>query len=448
MVTRLLPAVVLATLVGGAVRAEPVIVIRDPRVRPVSGQAFVGDPDDPPTPPGRRLPVLPEPYPADPEPVAPGREIVFVPAAEEAGGPGGPDGGQPTQFWADGAFLRWRVKQAPVPFPLATLQNLTTALFGAASAQPFPGAPPGLVFDPGLGGRARVGGWLDQSVPFGLEGGAFFLLAQTPILGIVPDIPADRLGLALPLLDIPIPNLLPNLGPPILTLRSLLRSLVPGVTVESVSALWGLEANGLLRVRSEEGFEFVALAGYRHLSLTEAVTLRNPVTDMLFTQFTNTNGAGITNRVLTQTQYDGGQVGGRLTLTGGPLFVELTGKVGFGISAETRDVAGSLFQTLSSGLTPGALLGGLFAQNGVLERRSVAEFAVANELNVRAGLRLGRNLRVFAGYDFLYWSKVARPGDQFDRLLNLGGLLGASRQRDVGQDFYAHGFSCGAELRF
>ena len=39
-------------------------------------------------------------------------------------------------------------------------------------------------------------------------------------------------------------------------------------------------------------------------------------------------------------------------------------------------------------------------------------------MSLRVGCQVCGCLRAFVGYDVLYWTRVARPGDQIDRILN------------------------------
>jgi hypothetical protein len=67
-------------------------------------------------------------------------------------------------------------------------------------------------------------------------------------------------------------------------------------------------------------------------------------------------------------------------------------------------------------------------------------------------------VRLTFGYQFLYWSRVARPGEQIDRVINptqipvFGGnqLLGPARPEPLftTTDFWAQGLNLGLEVRF
>jgi hypothetical protein len=83
------------------------------------------------------------------------------------------------------------------------------------------------------------------------------------------------------------------------------------------------------------------------------------------------------------------------------------------------------------------------------------------QLGLQAGWQPLDWIRLFVGYDFLYLSDVARPGDQVDRVINPtqgpaftnnpnSVLTGPARPTFPGRstDFWAHGLSFGVELRY
>lgn len=77
------------------------------------------------------------------------------------------------------------------------------------------------------------------------------------------------------------------------------------------------------------------------------------------------------------------------------------------------------------------------------------------ELGITLGYDFTCRLRATFGYTFLYWSKVARPGEQIDTELNPsqfppGTLVGAPHPQFVfhTSDFWAQGLNFGLEYRF
>jgi hypothetical protein len=72
-------------------------------------------------------------------------------------------------------------------------------------------------------------------------------------------------------------------------------------------------------------------------------------------------------------------------------------------------------------------------------------------------VQVTEHLRVFTGYNFIYWSNVIRPSDVIDLRVNssqipprTGGTVGTlyPQFNPTRSDFWAHGIMFGAELRY
>jgi hypothetical protein len=112
--------------------------------------------------------------------------------------------------------------------------------------------------------------------------------------------------------------------------------------------------------------------------------------------------------------------------------------------------------------TPGALL----AQPTNIGTYSQSNFTAIPEVGLTAGLQLTPRLKATVGYSLVYWSRVARPGDQIDAgavvgspdvLVNVnptqfsgGDLVGvpAPQVRFITSDFWTQGLSFGLDCRF
>jgi hypothetical protein len=82
-------------------------------------------------------------------------------------------------------------------------------------------------------------------------------------------------------------------------------------------------------------------------------------------------------------------------------------------------------------------------------------FTLIPEFGVKLGYELGCGWRASLGYSLLYWSSVARPGDQIDRTLNLsqlppGPLTGPERPRFafLTNSFWTQGLDVAVEYQF
>src|SRR5262249_61083084 len=62
--------------------------------------------------------------------------------------------------------------------------------------------------------------------------------------------------------------------------------------------------------------------------------------------------------------------------------------------------------------------GGLLALPTNMGGHTRTVFSVVPELGLNLGYQLTDHIRIFAGYTVLYWTHVARPGQQIDRTIN------------------------------
>ncbi|MCE9532776.1 MAG: BBP7 family outer membrane beta-barrel protein, partial [Planctomycetes bacterium] len=61
------------------------------------------------------------------------------------------------------------------------------------------------------------------------------------------------------------------------------------------------------------------------------------------------------------------------------------------------------------------------AQQSNIGIRTRNDIAVIPELNLQLGYDATSRLRFFIGYNVMVWTKVARPGDQIDAVINSAG---------------------------
>jgi hypothetical protein len=348
------------------------------------------------------------------------------------------------RLWGGAEYLLWWIKDGPLRIPLVATGN---------PQDPFPGAlgQPGtrIVFggqglDYGAlsGGRATLGAWIDCDRTWGVEGSGFLLergstsfRAGSDAVGNPPIyLPAFRSELGREGSFI--------IGDP-------LRVLAGNLAIDSTSRLWGAEGNAYLNFSRRSGLSLDLLTGVRYLDLEERLTLAAPLNDPIL-DIQQTFG----DSFATRTQFYGGQVGARACMQRGALSAELTAKVALGENHQVVDVLGATALS-GSGTPPGFFPGGIFAQPSNMGRRTHDEFAVVPEVQIKAGYDVRPGLRVTVGYDFLYWNKVVRPGNQIDHAVNqtqsLGGpLVGPATPVPLfnRSDFWAQGVSAGLEIHF
>jgi hypothetical protein len=157
----------------------------------------------------------------------------------------------------------------------------------------------------------------------------------------------------------------------------------------------------------------------------------------------------------TTNTFHGAEVGISNRLRWRRLSLDLLLKLALGNSRSKVFIDGSTTTTVGGGAAT-TNPGGLLALTTNMETYIHSDFAVIPELGIKLGYNITQRLRATFGYTLIYWSRVARPGDQVDLDLNpsyfpnAGPPTGAARPRFalVTTDFWAQGMDFGLECRF
>ncbi len=239
-----------------------------------------------------------------------------------------------------------------------------------------------------------------------------------------------------------------------------------GVTVDARSQFFGTEVNARARFGDATGFRADALFGFRFMRLTEQLTIRDNLQPLTAGSGLTFEGVGIplgdvltdVDSFRTTNHFYGVQLGGSLGWEGRWLFVNAFGKVALGATDEEVDINGSttLFDLTAGAQSAG---GGVLAlpTNIGLHSRTVIGFVPEGGLNV--GVKVLPSLNLTAGYSFLYWNAVVRPGGQIDRAVNstqvpsdntFGTLTGPQRPTFGFHDesFWIHTLTVGLDFHY
>jgi hypothetical protein len=328
--------------------------------------------------------------------------------------------GQDYRIYARGEALVWWVRGFYLP-PLVTtssanipqtLQGLpgpgTTLLFGNTNSPsgPIPGA------------RFTAGYFIDPCGLWAVEGTFFFLGRET---GHFNADSSQFPVIARPFIDAATGQELRELtatpGGPLAT--DLLR-LRGAIAVNTHSQLWGAEANVRRQLCCGCNYNVSGLAGFRYLDLREGVTIQETVVSAASLPIPSIFDAGNQITVLdsfqTHNRFYGGQLGLQGEMRRGRWSLWGSAKLGLGSNHQTISIAGSQTVVTLAGARE-TFNGGLLAlpsNSGTFSREQIS---FVPEVGLKLGYNLTDNLRVFFGYDFLYWTNVVRPGDQIDTTL-------------------------------
>ena len=197
------------------------------------------------------------------------------------------------------------------------------------------------------------------------------------------------------------------------------------------------------------------LAGYRFARLDDSLSLdANMVT-------TGTSPAPVGTTIdvfdsfRTRNEFNGGELGIVAEMHRCRWSLETTMKIALGDTHSLIDINGSTVNTVP-GSSPAAYSGGMLALPSNMGIHSSDQLSVIPELGVTIGYDLTSKLRATVGYSFMYWSSVARPGDQIDSNLNPSQFPPPVSTTPYYRpelivrtsDFWAQGLNVGLDYRF
>lgn len=347
--------------------------------------------------------------------------------------------GDPQHWWASADYMfGWINGVSTQPFVTAT------SVTG--------GVPTGLVSGDNINGgfrngfQVRGGFWLDECGTCGIDMGMLYLgaLASRSQVGDIPGFVVGR----------PFLNALTN-APDEQIVN--IPGLVSGrVTVDAASSdFWGADLAFRKLICCTCNGRLDWLVGYRFLYYGDSVRVNEEVRP-LPPLFPAGARISVSDSFTAQNQFHGAL----LALAGeyrlGSWYVQGRGGVSFGGTFRRATISGSTTVEVPPG-PPVTVPGGLLALSSNSGTYSASDWVFMPEASVRVGYQVTSQLRIYAGYSFLYWPAVYRAADQIDPVVNPGllpppvvPLTGPVRPLfpDRQSSLWVHGASVGLELRY
>jgi Putative beta barrel porin-7 (BBP7) len=392
----------------------------------------------PPIPPGTTPIVVDEEMPTFPDY---GTPVFDAPLNEYSGrlpaiGPWGPrvqSGPHGPYLWFNADYLFWWVKNGPMPQPLVVTgpvtdeipgaldQLNTTVLYGGQSIQ----------YNPFSGARGSLGLWGGPEHRFGFEMGGFILEQKSTHYA------GSGGATGNPFLARPFINaqtgfenvffVSQNFDDPDRT------ALMTGrINISNTSRMWSWETNGLWNVWRGSWATANLIGGFRSVGLRERFNVIETLENLESGGGVLFAGASVDpgNTVTTFDKFDaentfyGAQLGARFLLQHGRFSLNVSGKAALGVVQQLMVVDGGtvvrsgIKGSDGRGLVTGVAPGGILAQATNIGRHFQNKLAVVPEGAADFCFDVTDRLVVKLGYTFVYWSSVARPGDQIDRTIN------------------------------
>jgi hypothetical protein len=360
------------------------------------------------------------------------------------------DGSDPWRIWASADYLMWWVEGMDTP-PLVTSspagtnrdvagvlgQPTTTILFGGD----------GLIDTMRPGGRFTAGYWFDWARFHGVEATFLGLMSRDS------NFQAQSSGN--PILARPFTNVEPGFEGADAELVAFPGVLTGRIEAEADSSLLGIEVlyRGAWWQMGNRNFDL--LAGWRYLQLDESLRIgdfkTSISTDSLVPIGTTIDEL---DSFSAKNCFNGAEIGLVTHTCWNKWSLEALGKLAFGNTRSKVTIDGTTTITVP-GEPASTTAAGLLAQETNMGTHQRDVFSVVPEFGLTAGYYLTPNVQARVGYTFIYWNRVARPGDQIDTQLNLSqleptGLVGPARPAFTWVDsgVWIQGISLGLEGRF
>jgi hypothetical protein len=363
---------------------------------------------------------------------------------------------------ASADYLLWWLKTDRPSLPLLTTGGAGGGALGAADTK--------VLFRlsdldkdlPYNGGQFEFGLWLSRDETVGVDAGFFFLQQRSFSFSAASNAAGS------PLLSVPFFDLNPAINGPSFSQVSVPGVLVGSADAESTTRLWGFDVDFKSRLWRSNDLSVTGLLGYRQLDLRDSLAFtqdEKAITGLPLLSFAGASipandSLVISDRFNTHNAFHGCDFGLKTTWSPFSKFsVDVTTKIAFGAVTQTINVAGNTSHLNPAGAVVESDASGLFALANVNSGSSRQyPFAVLPEAALRLRYAVTDWLELSAGYDFLYLSSVARPGDQVSGTINSsfapsqvpfgnGGPL-APAPVIHRTDFSAQGVTAGIEIRF
>ena len=355
------------------------------------------------------------------------------------------------RFWVRSEALLWWVKGGETP-PLLTTsagtgpQNQSGALGQSDTSVIFGDQELNTGLHPG--GRISFGLWMDRCEESGLELSYMLLASNTQTY----DNPSDGTPiLARPFFDV--------------TGGSQSRMLIAypnfanGIfNASSTENLQGAEALWRKAVVHGEDGRIDLLLGYRFQRLTDGLQIND--------LSSNTTGdikttANVSDTFHTVNDFNGSVIGLSTRWHRTRWSLDTALKLGIG-ETHSQVFIGGVTDLATTRVSTGAAIsdvrypGGLLALTSNSGYHDSEQFSVMPEISFTLGYDLTPRLRATAGYTLLYWSAVARPGDQIDLNVDTTQLPGPNQVATGNKpvfdlhtsELWAQGVNLGLDFRF
>jgi hypothetical protein len=310
-----------------------------------------------------------------------------------------------SRTWISADYLHWWVQNSPINVPLATENTIpgnfaslnmpgTQIIFGAGSNQN--------TFNfGGINGlRLTLGGWLDDSQRYGIEGSGFGFLSTQAVYS------TSSLGRSFPILDVPFYSI--DTGSETVLVGNRPNTITDSNTFQTSS----LELNGLYNVGSQNSFPLILSLGFRFMNIHEKLRLNDAIHN---TPILPPNAIlNVRDQFTTKNNFYGLQLGARTNLTYNNISIEALAEIALGKNIEKLTINGQTNVDDKTIIQPI----GLFAEPTNIGTFKNQQFTLIPALQIKMAYKLNKFIRPFITYQVIYINNLILSSNEIDRNIN------------------------------
>jgi hypothetical protein len=372
--------------------------------------------------------------------------------------------------WITIDYLMGFIRNERTPAPLLTVGALSD-MHPAALGQPGTAVIVGneFTFNMQSGARLNLGCFLDHSCHFSIEAEGMYYFPTRLSFSAASDQSGN------PIIGRPVFDVVTGIERAAIDSQPAAAGTVVGNALINLdSKLYGAEVNGRYHFNVADHWHANILYGFRWVHLDESITIQ----DFLSPQMDNVltflgpapvNGgtglpvpAGSTITDLdsfrTTNNFFGFNFGGQITWDKDWWFCSAFTKIAVGPTVEQVLINGNSTLTPPGGPTTTAV-GGVLALSSNIGTYHRTVLTVVPEAGLNIGINVHPNLQIIAGYSYLAWTNVVRPGNQISHAINStevptnntfgqGLPPAAPLFRFVGETFWINSFNVGVNWHF
>ena len=229
-------------------------------------------------------------------------------------------------------------------------------------------------------------------------------------------------------------------------------------TTQSNTNLWGADFNIRRNLYSDENLRMDVTAGYQFMRLHDTVEIGESLSNVSGGGYTPGTAIGSLDQFFSTSRFNGLLLASLNEWNYDRLFMQANVKIAIGTNRNDVNIQGHTFIDQVDQFRINRE-GGVLTGPSNIGQHTENEFSVIPQGSLMFGYQITQQVRIFAGYSFMYWTNVVRAADHINTTVNSSNLpIALSQPTGTGpaqpaftfhdSDFWAHGVTIGLDFRW